>query len=107
LNSSSTPLSNEHVWTRLHELEEITAPVILKIYHTQISSSDSGRDGIPHIDESPNILSAAPFGSDNDVDYQMALELNRQFRREEEERAYRQVQVIPFALVKTNSLSEA
>jgi hypothetical protein len=107
LNSSPTPLSNAQVWTKLHELEEITAPVLLKIYHTQISSSDTGRDGISLIAESSDILSAAHFGSDNDVDYQMALELNRQFRREEEERSYRQVQVIPFALFKSNSLSEA
>jgi hypothetical protein len=101
LNSSSTPLSNEQVRTRLQELEQITAPVILKIYHTQISASDSGRDGIPHIDESSDMLSAAPFGSDNnDMDYHMALELNKQFRQEEEERNYRQVQVLPYATVK-------
>lgn len=90
-------MSNEHVWTKLQELEEITAPVILKIYHTQISASDSSRDRVPDMDESSDMLSAAPFGRDNDVDYQMALELNRQFRQEEAECAYRRVQVLQFA----------
>ena len=91
--ASTRALTEDDITARVQQLDAIAAPIVSKIYGTPVVSPANDRDGTSQTDHSSHMLSAARLSTDEDVDYQMALELNRQFRQEEEEHSYRQVQV--------------
>ena len=104
LNSTHT-VTDEDIIAKVRQLDAIAAPIVSNIYDTPnlvIAGPEIDRGGTSQTDDSPYMLSAARLSIDQDLDYQMALELNRQFRQEEEERSYRRAQVPKSDLGKFN-----
>ena len=109
LNSTRT-VTEDDITARVQQLDAIAAPIVSKIYDTPnlvIVGPANDRDGTSQTDDSSHMLSEVHLSTGEDVDYQMALELNRQFRQEEDDRSYRQAQVPKFDSGKINHLRSA